>query len=104
MMEIGIEAEFAALFVVAALGSSFFDKFETETPAVRKLLRWALAAALTLGTYAWIGHWALAVLAGFALLGTLAHVVWCRTNGIHPLTAEPRLRYYERRGWKWPDR
>ncbi len=103
MMEIGIEAEFAALFVVVALGSSLFDRFETETPVVRKLLRWVLAAALTLGSYAWIGHWALAVLAGFALLGTIVHVIWCRANGIHPLTAEPRRRFYELRGWKWRD-
>lgn len=103
-MEVGIEAEFAALFLVTALGSSLFDKFEVETPAARKLLRWALAAAMTLGTYLWIGHWALAALAVFAMLGISAHVIWCRTNGIHPLTAEPRLRYYELRGWKWPDR
>ena len=62
MIEIGIEAEFAALFAVAALGSSFFDKFEVETPTARKLLRWIIAAAATLGAYAMIGHWALAVL------------------------------------------
>jgi hypothetical protein len=103
MMEIGIEAEFAALFAVAALGSSFFDKFETETPAARKLARWVLAAALTLGAYAWIGHWALAVLLGFALIGTVTHLIWCRMNAIQPLKAEPRRRYYELRGWKWPN-
>ena len=79
-MEIGVEAEFAALFAVAALGSSLFDKFETETPATRKLLRWIIAAAATLGAYVMIGHWALAVLAAFALLGTIVHVIWCRVN------------------------
>lgn len=102
-MEIGVEAEFAALFAVAALGSSLFDKFETETPATRKLLRWIIAAAATLGAYVMIGHWALAVLAAFALLGTIVHVIWCRVNGVHPLSAQPRRRYYELRGWKWPD-
>ena len=50
-----------------------------------------------------VSHWALARLAALALLGTIVHVIWCRTNGIHPLSAEPRRQYYELRGWKWPD-
>lgn len=102
-MSFGIEAEFAALFALAAVGSSFFDRFEVETPAARKLLRWLLAAALTLGSYAFIGHWALAVLAGLAALGTAVHFIWCFANGIHPLRAEPRRRYYALRRWTWPE-
>ena len=102
-MEIGIEAEFAALFAVAALGSGFLDKFETETPTARKLARWALAAVLTLGASGWIAHSARAVLAGFALIGTAAHLIRCRMNGIHPSNAAPRRRYYELRRRRWPN-
>ncbi len=99
----GVELEWAALFVVAALGASLFDRFEIETPAWKKLLRWALAAGVTIGAYQFVGRWALAVLAAFAILGWSVHFIWCARNRIHPLTAEPRRRYYELRGWRWPE-
>ena len=98
----GIEIELAALFVLSVVASSVFDKFEVETPAIRKLLRWLLAAAITLGSYPFIGHLSLALLGGFAAIGGVAHWTWCWMNNIHPLTAQPRRRYYELRGWHWP--
>jgi hypothetical protein len=36
-------------------------------------------------------------------LGLVVHLVWCRKNGIDPLRATPRRRYYEMRGWDWPE-
>lgn len=99
---LGVELELGILFVLSVLASSIFDKFETETPAWRKLLRWAFAAALTLGAYGWIGHWSLALLAAFAGLGAAVHVWWCAKHGIDPLLARPRRNYYELRGWRWP--
>lgn len=99
----GIEIELAALFIVSVLASSLFDKFELETPASRKVFRWALAAGMTLGSYPFIGHWALAILGGFAAIGATAHWIWCRMNKIDPLTARPRRKYYELRGWNWVD-
>jgi hypothetical protein len=35
------------------------------------------------------------------LAGTTFHFIWCAKNGINPITAEPRRRYYELRGWVW---
>jgi hypothetical protein len=35
------------------------------------------------------------------LAGATFHFTWCRRNGIHPLYATPRRRYYELRGWMW---
>lgn len=99
----GVELELGALFLMAVVGMSVFGRFEVETPAPRQILRWLLAAAVTLGSYAWIGHWALAVLAGFGCLGATVHLVWCWRHGIHPATAEPRRKYYALRGWAWPD-
>jgi hypothetical protein len=57
-----LEIELAALLFLCAWSTSIFDKFEVETAAWRKLLRWMLAAVLTPGTAPFIGHWALAVL------------------------------------------
>ncbi len=100
--DIGVELELGILFALAAVAGSVFDKFEVETPTWRKLLRWIFAAALTFGAFYWIGHWALALLAGFASIGGFIHVWWCAKNRIHALTAQPRRKYYELRGWQWP--
>lgn len=96
------QAEWAALFVLCALGTSLFDRFEIETPAWKKLCRWGLAAALTIGTTPFFGHGALIVLGVFAILGGSVHLWWCLRHGIHPLRATPRRRYYALRGWAWP--
>lgn len=49
VLDLGVELEFGILFALAAVAGSVFDKFEVETPAWRKLLRWIFAAALTFG-------------------------------------------------------
>lgn len=43
--------------------------------------------------------WTLAWVFGLPMTGTAFHLWWCARNGIDPLTAEPRDRYYELRGW-----
>ncbi len=101
MISSGIELELAALLGLAILGAEIFAPFEVETPPLRKILKWSLVVGITLGLYPWIGHWSLAVLVGMASIGLTVHSVWCRKNGIHPLRATPRRRYYELRGWNW---
>lgn len=96
------QPEWATLFILCALATSVFDRFEAETPAWRKCARWAFAAVVTLGTTPVLGHWSLALLGGFAALGGVVHLWWCTRHGIHPLRATPRRRYYELRGWTWP--
>ena len=97
----GIELELALLFVLQTVSTSLFDRFEVETPAWRKLLRWTIAAGGTVGLYPWIGHFALLFAAGFAILGAAVHFSWCHGHGIHPYRATPRRRYYDLRGWEW---
>lgn len=100
--DLGVELELGALFVLSVLGAGIFDRFEVETEIWRKLCRWAVAAALTLGLYFLAGHWALLGLALFALLGAAVHFGWCRKHGIHPIKAQPSEDYYHLRGWQWP--
>ena len=97
----GIELELGVLLGISVLGSGTFAVFEVETPAWRKILKWAIVIGLTLGLYRLVGHWALVVPALGAIAGTTFHFIWCRRNGIAPLTAMPRRRYYELRGWTW---
>jgi len=97
----GIELELAVLLGVAIVGSGIFAVFEVETPAWRKIAKWAVLVGVTLGLYAVAGHWALGLPVVAGLAGATFHVMWCRRHGIHPLQATPRRRYYELRGWAW---
>jgi hypothetical protein len=99
----GIELELGVLLAVAILGQSIFAVFEVETPAWRKVLKWTILSGATLALYIVVGHWALALPVAGALLGGSFHFWWCRRNAIHPLAATPRRRYYQLRGWPWPD-
>jgi hypothetical protein len=103
MHELGIELELAVLLAMLLLGAEIFAPFEVETPAWRKILKWSIVIAVTLVLYRFIGHWAAVVPVVLGLLGLTVHYAWCVKNGIHPLRATPRRRYYELRGWKWQD-
>ena len=103
MTEMGIEFELGVLLLVLLFGAEIFAPFEVETPAWRKILKWSFVIALTLVLHQFIGHWAALVPVGVGSLGLVVHFVWCRKNGIHPLRATPRRRYYRLRGWDWPE-
>ena len=103
MSDPGILLELGVLYLLQTVGHSIFAVFELETAAWRLILKWVLLAALTLGLYAWVGHWSLLLPLGLAAAGLTFHFSWCRKNGIHPLHATPRRRYYELRGWKLPE-
>ena len=99
----GIELELLVLLIVSVLGQSIFARFEIETPAWRKILKWSILVAGTLGLYTLVGHWSLLLPLLGAGGGAAFHFVWCRRHGIHPLRAIPHRRYYELRGWQWPE-
>ena len=85
------------------LGTEIFVRFEVDASVWRKILKWSLLIALTLGFSRVIGHWASVVAVALALLGFTFRVTWCRRNGIHPLKVTLRRRYYELRGWDRED-
>ena len=97
-----IELELAILLALAVIGQSTFARFEIETPAIRKIIKWFSMVAITLGLYGVIGHWTLLVPAILGAAGTTFHFTWCKRNGIDPIRATPARRYYELRGWTWP--
>ncbi len=99
----GVELELYVLLAIAILGTSVFAVFEVETPRWRKVLKWVIVSGLTIGLYYLIGHLALILPALGAVVGCTGHVWWCRRHGIHPIHATPRKKYYELRGWTWPE-
>jgi len=98
----GVELELGALLAFAIVGQSTFARFEIETPALRKIVKWGTQAILTVLLYRLVGHSALLLPASIAVAGSTFHIMWCRRNGIDPWRATPHRRYYQLRGWKWP--
>jgi len=99
----GIELELYVLLAVLTLGANIFAVFEVETPRWRKVLKWFIIIAGTLGLYSAVGHLALLLPLVAVGAGTIFHFVWCRKHGIHPIFATPRRKYYELRQWEWPE-
>lgn len=99
----GMEVELAELLVIQLVMTSFFARFEVETRASIKILKWIIIAKITFGLYYYFGHWS-AIFPVVALIpGTIYHFVWCKKNGIDPIKATPRKKYYELRKWKWEE-
>ncbi|UPT65594.1 MAG: hypothetical protein M0D57_13750 [Sphingobacteriales bacterium JAD_PAG50586_3] len=98
-----MEAELIVLLVVQLIGSVSFARFEIETPIIKKTLKWLILDGLTIGLYFLIGHYSLILPSLLIGLGTTFHFIWCKRNGIHPLKATPKKKYYKLRGWKWEE-
>ena len=94
----GIELELFVLLARSVVGQSIFARFEIETPAWRKVLKWLIGGGGTLALYSIVGHWALLFPLLAAVVGTAFHFIWCRKHGIDPLRATPHRKYYHLRG------
>ena len=99
----GIELELLVLLAISVVGQSIFAQFEIETPAWRKIFKWFILVGATLALYRLIGHWALILPLTLAAIGLTFHFIWCRRNGIDPIRATPQRKYYQLRGWPWPN-
>ena len=99
----GIAVELSVLLILQTLGTGMFGRFEGETAAWKKILKWTTLILVTVGLSTVIGHWALLFPAALLVLGSIVHIGWCRKHGIDPIRATPRRRYYELRGWQWSE-
>ena len=99
----GIELELAVLLALVILGSAVFGVFEIGSPRWRRVLKWLVLCGGTVGLYSVFGHWALVFVLAAAVGSIGYHLWWCRRHGIHWLSAAPRRKYYELRGWRWEE-
>lgn len=92
------------LFVFLALGFAVFGKFQTEAPWWQLFLKWMAILGIAYLLYANFGEIITFIVFGILVAMSLViHVWWCVKNGIHPLKATPRKKYYALRGWTWKE-
>ena len=95
-----LELMIAALIIV--LGQGFFRNFQGETPRTSTVKKWLVYFALVFLSRFTVGRpWSL-IWTLLPIVGLVGHCIWCFRHGIHPVTAEPRDRYYALRGWTLP--
>jgi hypothetical protein len=91
-------AVMASLF---ALGSILFGHFEERTPKWRRILKFFLMTGGIVGISATAGRlWSIGIVLSLLAVVAVIHGWWLPKHGIHPLTGEPKEKYYALRGWK----
>lgn len=96
--------EIAIITTIFAVGNIIFGNFETHTPKLRRIGKVFLVTALAVGISVLAGRtWFYVFLGAMGLLFVVVHGWWLPKQGIHPITAEPKDRYYKLRGWKYLD-
>ena len=95
---------FFDLFLVAVLhlvGHILFGVFAERSSVSRKLIKVAFLLGSTALIWAVFGQpYSTLWVVGLFSLGIVFHLWWTLSHGIHPITAEPREKYYALRGWK----
>jgi hypothetical membrane protein len=92
------------LFVFQSLGLALFGKFQTETAWWKQVTKWMVILLIVSALYALAGEIiAIVTLPVLMLAGVVAHIIWCKRNGIHPMDATPRKKYYRIRAWDWKE-
>jgi hypothetical protein len=100
VQEEGIPLELWLSTIIAVAGITIFGHFEEKTPVWKKGLKWAVYFSLAPLLSRTLGRpWSLVWVFGLPACGAGFHVWWCRKHGINALTAEPKEKYYELRGW-----
>ncbi|HEY4036028.1 MAG TPA: hypothetical protein VGL94_18880 [Ktedonobacteraceae bacterium] len=85
--------------VIIAVGSTAFGHFERGTSLPKRLARW-FGFLLITGLLSFVGRpWTFVWILGLPGIGTTFHLWWCLSHGINPLTAEPKEKYFQLRGW-----
>jgi hypothetical protein len=74
-----------------------------EDPVWKRLSKWAFYFGVTALLSRGPGRpWTFAWIFGLPGVGLAFHLWWCKKHGVNPLTAEPKERYYDLRGWGPP--
>ena len=95
--------EVAIVATIFAVGNILFGHFEERTPKWRRVLKVFLFLAVTRVVSVELGRpWSYLVIVLPLVFALVIHLWWLPRKGINGWTGEPKVRYYELRGWKLP--
>src|SRR5512134_79542 len=88
--------DLAIVFAIFAFGSVLFGHFEEHKPKLRRVLKIAVFACVTVLLSAYGFRWvAFSVIGLFAAAAVYVHGVWLPKHGINGWTGEPKEQYYD---------
>jgi hypothetical protein len=87
--------------IIFAIGNILFGHFEEKTPKLRRVTKVVLVLGMVAALLARFGPtWGLFPIALMLVAFVVFHLWWLPHHyGIDGLTAEPKEKYYELRGW-----
>jgi predicted MFS family arabinose efflux permease len=92
--------EVAIVSIVFTIGNIFFGHFEEKSPRIRKFMKYIFTLIIVILLSHFISRsLAMWFLAAWLLPFLYIHAYLLPKNGINGLTAEPKNKYYEFRGW-----
>ena len=95
--------EVAVVATIFAVGNITIGHWEVHTPKWRRLLKFVLFVALVVALSNWLGRvWSFGFLGLMGVAALIVHGWWLPKQGINGWTGEPKEKYYEMRGWKYP--
>ena len=99
MMNVWIDV--AVMAFLFAVGNILFGHFEERTPKWRRVLKLFVITGLVALISSTAGRvWSITLVGSLLTAAVIVHFWWLPKHGIHPLTGEPREKYYALRGWK----
>ena len=91
----------AVMATLFALGNILFGHFEEKSAKWRRVLNFFVMVGAIVAISAFAGRqWSVGVVGALLAVVTVIHGWWLPRHGIHPLTGEPKEKYYALRGWK----
>lgn len=93
--------ELAVMFGLVCIGNIVLAPFASDVPKWRRVAKMFIGGGVAALVSATAGReWFFAVLGATTVFFVIIHAWWLPRNGVNGLTAEPRERYRELRGWK----
>ena len=93
-----------AVAIVLLFGNIAFRHFDPKLPLWRRLLKTAVALAVTALISHYFGRTGVVIASGIVLIPLIyVHGIWLPRHGVNGWTGEPRAKYYALRGWPPPE-
>ncbi len=93
--------EIAIVSTIYGIGNVLFGHFEIGTPKWRRVSKLFVLWLISVAISYYAGRiWFFMFLGVMLVAAAVVHFWYLPKHGIHPLTAEPKERYYRLRGWK----